>query len=975
MKGKFLVLLLLNLLLGKLAVAQEQKQMEDSMMYYYGNNNFLKAIYWGEKNAEAVKQQSGGQDTLYGTAINNLAQFYTANRDHHSAKPLLIKAAEIYKNVLGEKDQHYSFLLKNLGSLHTKLAEYTDAETCIQRSLQLQKETTGEKNIEYATTLNELAFLYKTIGKYGDAEILYNRALVILKEVAGEEHLEYLSILNNLATVYYQTGRYALTEKMFFDIAALKKKLLGENDLDYANSLNNLGVIYYALGNYNAAEPNLSKALSIYETKLGKGNPQNVGAMGNLGALNQQLEQFAKAELFIKEQIAIFEASIGKNTIEYAGAINNLAYNNLKSGKDSATEQMFKEALGTRKNLLGINHFDYIQSLNNLALYYTKKSKFALADSLYKEALKIQQQNVGYFHPDYLLFANNQCELYQLMHNYSAAAAAALTNLSKEESLLVSKLDFLTEKELIAYIKNKEFSFSLPYASLLHYKEPALIQAAYNNCLLLKGIAVQNTSLLFRQMAQSADSTLVLAWKNYKSNRSLYNKTLAQPIAKRIIDADSLNNIVNQQEKALVQQSAGYKSLKERQNIKWQQVQKKLLPSETAIEFVRFRYINDQLDYNYYYAALLLRAQDSVPVFIKLGGEKELQLAMNSFAYKAPAVAAAQNNKEVSAVKNIKTAVYNLVWQPLEPYLSKTTTIYFAPDGLLYQLAFAAIPNKNGSLLCDRFNLVQLTSTRQVAIKDSAVLAPASIALFGGINYNKQSTDTLTAVSADPYAYVYRQNRSAGVDSFTYLPGTLKEIESIKKSMEAKQKKVAFYSGVMATEAAFRNTAGIGSPAVIHFATHGFTLPDAAKLKTGSVFKISDNPLLRSGLVLSGGNKGWKGNSNFNEDDGILTALEITAVSLANTQLTVLSACETGTGQLQGSEGVFGLQRAFKLAGVNYVMASLWQVPDKETAEFMNNFYSNWLAGKTIRQAFSATQQTMRKKYAPYYWASFTLLQ
>jgi CHAT domain-containing protein len=279
-------------------------------------------------------------------------------------------------------------------------------------------------------------------------------------------------------------------------------------------------------------------------------------------------------------------------------------------------------------------------------------------------------------------------------------------------------------------------------------------------------------------------------------------------------------------------------------------------------------------------------------------------------------------------------------------------------------------------LLSDKYNLIQLTSTRQIAIKEKENLLPASIALFGGINYNKQNLDTSTTIVADPYSYVYQQSRGAGVDSFSYLPSTLKEVKGIKKSMEAKQKHVLLFSGDKATETAFKNLSNTTSPSVIHFATHGFTIIDTAKNNTTTnTFKVSDNPLLRSGLVLAGGNRGWQGKANANEDDGILTALEISSTQLQNTQLAVLSACETGTGELRGSEGIFGLQRAFKLAGVNYIMASLWQVPDKETAEFMNTFYTTWLTGKTIRQAFLATQQTMRKKYAPYYWAGFTLVQ
>ena len=126
---------------------------------------------------------------------------------------------------------------------------------------------------------------------------------------------------------------------------------------------------------------------------------------------------------------------------------------------------------------------------------------------------------------------------------------------------------------------------------------------------------------------------------------------------------------------------------------------------------------------------------------------------------------------------------------------------------------------------------------------------------------------------------------------------------------------------------------------------------------------------------MSGGNRGWKGANLPNEDDGILTGLEISAINLANTQLAVLSGCETGLGQLNGSEGVFGLQRAFKIAGVQHVMATLWSVPDKETALFMKIFYGNWIKGNNITQAFIDTQRTMRKSYAPYYWAGFTLVE
>ena len=135
--------------------------------------------------------------------------------------------------------------------------------------------------------------------------------------------------------------------------------------------------------------------------------------------------------------------------------------------------------------------------------------------------------------------------------------------------------------------------------------------------------------------------------------------------------------------------------------------------------------------------------------------------------------------------------------------------------------------------------------------------------------------------------------------------------------------------------------------------------------------------MMRSGLVLSGANHAWLESSAARDgiEDGILTAFEISQLDLSNVELVVLSACETGLGEIRGSEGVFGLQRAFKMAGVKKMIVSLWEVPDKESAELMTSFYSHWLSGKSIDEAFTQAQGNMRKKYDPFYWAAFVLVE
>ncbi|BAO77700.1 CHAT domain-containing protein [Winogradskyella sp. PG-2] len=205
----------------------------------------------------------------------------------------------------------------------------------------------------------------------------------------------------------------------------------------------------------------------------------------------------------------------------------------------------------------------------------------------------------------------------------------------------------------------------------------------------------------------------------------------------------------------------------------------------------------------------------------------------------------------------------------------------------------------------------------------------------------------------------------------------------MKTFYQKKGKVVSVWESDNASEKQFKNLSG-QSPNLIHIATHGFFFENSEKSKTSiddevsNIYRSSKDPLLRSGLILSGANQAW-GNNNFYSDneDGILTAMEIANLDLSNTSIVVLSACETGLGDINGSEGVYGLQRAFKMAGVDTLIMSLWQVPDKETAIFMETLYKNWTKNNTIRAAFIETQRNLSRKYKddPFKWAAFVLLE
>lgn len=836
------------------------------------------------------------------------------------------------------------------------------------------KKQYGEKSQKHGRYLVDVAVMYRELGKFEEAEQAYQKATAILEKIDVPYKNDYAFSLIQHASFYHLRGNLSKAEELYLTASNVAPKEPLERKTEYALALHELGMLYEKMGNYDKQETTQLHVLGILKEMFGEKHPAYANALNNLAILYWRRHKLERADSMFSESLKINKQANGENSTAYIMILNNLGLVNTEMKRYETAEKYLKETVEIAYKNGGEETFQYPFCLNALAKYYARTGRKEMAEPLFKKTLAIYNK-LGLE-----LNSSRLRQLYdmsKLLYDDDAAKATIYLKeaIAIEQKLLLEKLDFLSETELLVYLKGRSVFSDRPFLFLMRHISPEIVRAAYNSRLLANGIGLQNTSTLYQNMAQSTDSNLAVLWKNYLRQKSSYTNLLLTPANKRNVNTDSVAAILNQQEKDILRRSTDYQSMKEKLSIKWQDVQAYLQPGEVSIEFVRFNYkfdlyIDAPAD-TAYYAALLLRPQDTVPQFVLLCEEKQLVDALKKFPYKA--AVNSRGRKSVAYDQTLTNALYKLVWQPLESYLANTRTVYFSPDGILHRVAFAAIPYKKNALLCDRYNLVQLTSTRQVALHETRPPAPVSIAMFGGINYNRQSVDT----SSGFYVTEHPGIRSAAPDSFRFLPNTLTEIFTIKRDAETFQKRTVAFTADHATEMAFRSLGGNSSPEVIHFATHGFSLPDtfAQENNAGVSFHVADNPLLRCGLVMAGGNNGWKGEAGPNEDDGILTGLEISAVQLPNTQLAVLSACETGLGKIEGNEGVFGLQRAFKLAGVNYVMASLWQIPDKETAEFMETFYANWLDGKTIREAFSTTQHTMRKKYAPYFWAGFTLVQ
>jgi len=586
-------------------------------------------------------------------------------------------------------------------------------------------------------------------------------------------------------------------------------------------------------------------------------------------------------------------------------------------------------------------------------------------------------------------------ELYEEQNRFSESESLLSEMYKLEHSRLSKACTFLSEQELGHYasaFQTRGLKLNAYILARFSKKltEGVLPQLVYNNLLFYKGFLLNAAARINNLSSVNPDTEEInLRLKGY---RRLLATELAKPLQerKRIEELESKSNTL---EKELSKQIADYGSAF--RAISWKEVQKVLKSEEAAVEFVSFPMNFPERTNKIGYAALLLKPGNNQPEFISLFEESSLDSILQTHAErKADYVNGLYTiaDRGAIAVESPKRSLYEILWQPLEKELAGIKTIYFSPAGLLHRINLDAIPVSETETLADKYQLIELNSTRQLVVPTPLKNVNNEAVLFGGIQFEQ---DSLSVISEPIYASRSRGELSFNyVDStlrggsWNYLAGTEREVNAIEKIMQTSGIHTTLKKGYFATEESFKNIGAnnSASPRILHVATHGYFFSDPKENSKSSgisgqtepVFKMSEHPMLRSGLIMAGGNAAWQGKQTLEgREDGILTAYEISQMNLSNTELVVLSACETGLGDIQGNEGVYGLQRAFKIAGAKYLIMSLWQVPDKQTSLLMTTFYKKWLENKmTIPEAFHAAQKELRDNgFDPYNWAGFVLVE
>ena len=938
------------------------------------------------------------------TNAGNLGTVLIEQGNYAAAEPLEQRALAIDEKALGPDSPGVATDLNNLATVYYRQAKYAQAEPLYIKALSIHLKALGNEHPTVANDLSNIAELYAAERKYPLAEATFQRAIAIDEKAFGPEHPKVAIELDSLAGLYYSIGRYQDSETAYRRALAIREKALGPEHRSLAPTLSGLAQLKKQQGQLQEAEPLYKRALAIDEKALGPDDPHVARILNGLGDLYSQAVHMPEAGAFFKRALDIDEKHYPATHPQVLEDINNLAFVLDAGGQADQAAPLYERVIAMQEKASGPNSLVLAAPLLYLGSLRTRQGNFAAAEPLEKRALAIVEAAKGPDHTDtrgallYLAITE-----YGWGHTPEAGAYfdRAIGSLEKE---IDGSFAYMSERQRLQFLATEPGAFPMLFSFALAQQEhdASLAGKMFDGVLYQKGLIATNAATVRAKILDSGDSAAAALFDRLTAKRAQLAELSAVPTAggdewrKAMAQLDQEANSI---ETDLVKRSAALAEAKALSHVSWRDVQKSLKPDEAAVEFVRFQVHNGVAwMHSYAYAAAVLTPTGNPKLFL-LGNAQKLE-AEPVTAYRADvgrsrgiAIPAAKSGAE-PAPNAGAGAAYVAFWKPIEAQLGSAKRVYVAADGILNQVPMGLFTDPSGTLLLERYDLRMVNSTKDLLRAPHAATGKTAL-IVGNPAFDLTEASQRAAVSklspaavvpsGAPVAETGTASRAAERGApLPPLPATQAEAEGIALSLKNAGWQVSLYTGNTALKEVVERAR---SPRVVHLATHGFFLTGAAAEAPAPGARPAGrpavpDPMLRSGLYFAGADRTRAGERPAaGLEDGVLTALEASQLHLQGTELVVLSACETGLGQQQNGEGVFGLRRGLQEAGAQRVLMSMWPVPDRETQELMTLFYQQWLGGldphDALRQAQLKERETVRQRYGrdlPYYWGAFVLV-
>lgn len=897
-----------------------------------------------DKATESLeKQQKEYDESNFNYAIcflDNSGNFEAAEKGNAHSSTILntIKLANNEEKSI--EDRAYTNL-KN-GELLMAGNKFNMAEQSFKlaKVLYEQDGKTGTEN--YAQTISDLGLLYQSRGRYNKAKP-FNEQAIKLRESSSNAGKKIVS-LNNYAVYKKETGLYSEAEADFKNILILATE---QNDvLAKALIYNNLAMTCVDMNKLGEAESQMAKSIQEAGGVLKPNSSNFIKLQINQANIFRMQKSYSKAEEIYLNAIAVKEKKLGAHP-DLASLKQGLAQLYMDMGKTADVEKLLQSAYDINKKKLGEKNPATVAAQQELANYFRFTGKNAKALELISKVVETKKTIYGEAHPNYIQALEDLALTQWQGAKISEAKASYKTVIDNTLLYINTFFNSLNENEKTLYWEktNARLQRYFAFSRQNMKSDQEWIKRFYITVINTKGFLLNGSTKIRNAISSGTDEELkglYLQWLETKENLNLAYQLSREEIAEEKINVDSLKQRQDELERQLSQKSASFKEGLSSKSVSEEEIRKTLNQNERAVELVEISdYQNGYTGTEHYVAALV--SKDEIKI-IELGEGKTIQTAVKDF------------REKIVDLKSENSA-YGLTWKPLDDQLQGVTKLYLSSDGVYHQLSINALKDPAGKFLAEKYNIVFTGNTRDLPlIKQSESLAnkPASAFMVGNPMYGKNGI----------------------IDQ---LPGTEAEVKNINKLLTANKVKTTVLFGDKATETKVKQ---VNSPAILHIATHGYFLADLSQMETNKVLGVDisaakENSLLRSGLLLANCDNVFDENyrASAHAENGILTAYEAMSLNLDKTDLVVLSACETGLGSVKQGEGVYGLQRAFLIAGARSVIMSLWSVSDEATMQLMTLFYTNYTKTGNKNQAFNDAIKQLRLKFKePFYWSAFVML-
>lgn len=836
-----------------------------------------------------------------------------------------------------------------LGQFSYANNKFKRAELFFKQSQQEFESQGSLQNLYYPKLLTNFGLLYQTMGRYTEAIEYTQKGLAMRAQTEGENSTNYAVSLNNLAMLYRSLGQYNEAEAHLDQALKIIEKTETRQSTTYAILLNNKGMLYQTTGRYPQAEALLKEATQTAKETMRENSNNYQRMLVNLALLYQDQKRYEEAETIYNRAITLKERRLGnRNHPDLAHMLNLLASLYVEMGKYDKVEGLLQEALRIYEKKFGPSHPSYATSASNLGNFYRVQNQIDQAAPLLEQALKIRLETLGEQHPDVAKSQEDMAIYYWQKQEVAQASALYRQVLAKTESFIRTYFPPMSESEKEKYWDKLRLTFLRFYSFAIDFKDqdPSLLTDMYRAHINSKAILLASTNKIKESIMQSNDPALIAeyqAWVDGRESLAHFYTYSQEELSDEGINIDSLEQAVNAKEKTLSQRVPElFESQKE-----YKDIVAALTATEAAVDILSFPHYDRQFTDQTFYAFLIAdKAHPNQPQMVVIENGNELDDKF--FKY---------YRNMVKALKPDKYS-YEKYWASVDALLKGKTTIYASLDGVYNQISLYTLQKPDGKYLVDEQSFVFLTN-----IKDLLGL---------------KNTTTPASVSKQVMLVGFPTYGSQG--KISPLPGTKVEVDNIEKIMKTAGFQTQKLTAEQAQEAKVK---AVEKPRILHVATHGYFLADPVSTGNNKVFgidldKARENSLLKGGILLAnaeGALEGENARQRQNQDNGVLTAFEVSTMRLEGTEMVIMSACETGQGDVKAGEGVYGLQRAFQIAGAKAVIMSLWTVSDQATQELMSLFYKNYVQTKDKVKAFKQAQQQLKLKFKePYYWGAFVMV-